>query len=89
VFGIARNNDADLVRRTLSGQREAFGGLVDRYLRFAYAIAYARAVTRPDADDIVQDSFLTAYQQLNTLREPARFSAWLATIVRRLSGKSN
>ncbi|MCC6154642.1 MAG: sigma-70 family RNA polymerase sigma factor [Candidatus Hydrogenedentes bacterium] len=89
MLGIARNNDVDLVRRTLSGQRDAFGLLVDRYLRFAYAIAYARAHSRNDADDVVQDSFLTAYQQLNTLREPARFSAWLATIIRRMSGKSN
>ncbi|MCC6793741.1 MAG: sigma-70 family RNA polymerase sigma factor [Candidatus Hydrogenedentes bacterium] len=89
MLGIARNNDVELIRRTLSGQRDAFGLLVDRYLRFAYAIAYARAHSRTDADDVVQDSFLTAYQQLNTLREPARFSAWLATIVRRLSGKSN
>lgn len=89
MLGIARNNDVELIRRTLAGQRDAFGLLVDRYLRFAYAIAYARAHSRTDADDVVQDSFLTAYQQLNTLREPARFSAWLATIVRRLSGKSN
>ncbi len=39
-------------------------------------------VPRPYAEDLVQDVFLFAFQKLNTLREPAAFAGWLATIAR-------
>ena len=76
------HQDADLVERTLRGERAAFEVLVASHLRRAQALA--RAVVRePHAvDDVVQEAFLRAYRQLGTLTVPAHFPSWLGAIVR-------
>lgn len=75
-------SDADAVRRVLSGRRDDFSVLVRRYLPAMEALAYSATGSRPDAEDVAQDSFIQAFQHLNRLREPERFGAWLATIVK-------
>ena len=76
------HQDADLVERTLRGERAAFEVLVASHLRRAQALA--RAVVRePHAvDDVVQEAFLRAYRQLGSLSVPAHFPSWLGAIVR-------
>lgn len=76
------HQDADLVERTLRGERAAFEVLVASHLRQAQALA--RAVVRePHAvDDVVQEAFLRAYRQLSSLSVPAHFPSWLGAIVR-------
>lgn len=74
--------DRDYVDRALSGDRTAFDGLVRKYNRMAGAIAYAIAGDFAAAEDIVQDSFLKAYQSLPSLRAAEKFKVWLAGIVR-------
>ena len=46
-----------------------------------HAILLGR-VPRRDVDDLVQDVFLTVFTRLKSLREPAAFGGWLATIAR-------
>ncbi|MDQ2766142.1 MAG: sigma-70 family RNA polymerase sigma factor [Gemmatimonadota bacterium] len=75
--------DDELVRRTLAGDAEAFAPLVRRHRRAVLARALAVALDPLDADDIAQGAFVQAYEQLATLREPARFEVWLMTIVHR------
>lgn len=75
-------DDATLVRRVRRGEREAFGILVRRHLRAAHAVARATVRNPADADDVVQEAFLEALVQLERCRDPARFAAWLMTIVR-------
>ena len=77
-------SDTYLVRQTLRGQREAFGVLVERHLDAVHGLAFAMLRNHADAEDVTQDAFLKAYESLPTLREPRRFSAWLATIARNL-----
>ena len=76
------SQDADLVARTLRGERAAFEVLVASHLRRAQALA--RAVVRePHAvDDVVQEAFLRAYRQLDALSVPSHFPSWLGAIVR-------
>ena len=76
-------SDADLVGRVAAGDRAAFGELAERHVRKCAALAYALMRDREKARDLVQESFLEAFQGLGSLREPARFGAWLAGVVRR------
>jgi len=85
--------DRELVRRILSGHPDLFGPLVERHIRAAHAIAYARLGNAADAEDAVQEAFLRAYERLASLRDPEKFAAWLLTIARheaaRVAAKRN
>jgi RNA polymerase sigma factor (sigma-70 family) len=80
---LAAASDAELARSALSGDRGAFGELVERHARQVVALAYALVGDREKARDLAQESFLAAFQALGSLREPGRFGAWLAGIARR------
>ena len=71
-----------LVVAAQRGDPAAFGELVRRHLRMAYAIALAVLGRPADADDIAQDAFVAALERIRDCREPARFSGWLVRIVR-------
>jgi len=77
--------DEALVHRTLAGAEDAFAVLVRRHRRAALARALALLGDPAEADDIAQEAFVHAYEQLATCRQPARFAAWLLTIVHRQS----
>jgi RNA polymerase sigma-70 factor (ECF subfamily) len=70
-----------LVRASQAGNRDAFGVLYERFAGYVHAILIVRL--RPqDASDLVQDIFLSAFERLRSLREPAAFAGWIATIAR-------
>ncbi|HSQ30156.1 MAG TPA: RNA polymerase sigma factor [Gemmatimonadaceae bacterium] len=73
--------DEEIVARVLSGDVEAFAGIVHRY--HARCLRYAERMLgdRPDAEDAVQDALVLAYGGLVRYEERARFSAWLFAIV--------
>ena len=74
--------DGDLVRRARTGDAAAFRLLVERHSLSARARA-ARLCGRADeVDDTVQEAFLQAFLALDRLRDPDRFGAWLAGIIR-------
>ena len=76
-------SDRTLVVRVRTGDPRAFELLVRRHLRIAHAVA--RTTLNGDADevdDVVQESFIVALQKIDECRDPARFRAWLLTIVR-------
>lgn len=72
----------ELVSAALKKDTEAFTELVFRHQNLALGTALTLVGDRHSAQDIVQESFLTAYQRLGTLREPAMFPGWLRGIVR-------
>ncbi|MBX7256061.1 MAG: sigma-70 family RNA polymerase sigma factor, partial [Candidatus Hydrogenedentes bacterium] len=78
-------SDAEIIRKTLAGNRHAFEALIQRYNRMAYAVAFARLGNHQDAEDAAQEGWLQAFSTLNRLRDPERFPAWLAIIVRNVS----
>lgn len=77
--------DGELVERSCKGDADAFGVLVERYMRAAYAVALSVLRRHEDAQDAVQESFLVALQRLEECRSPQRFAGWLITIVRNRS----
>lgn len=69
------------MRRTLAGDRDAFGTLVGRYATQARRVARAVLHDPDDADDAAQDAFLAALVKLDRY-DPARpFGPWLMRIV--------
>jgi RNA polymerase sigma-70 factor, ECF subfamily len=77
-----RESDAALVALARQGDRSAFEVLVRRHLKACYAVALARVRQPADAEDVVQDAFVTALKKLEECRSPDRFGAWLVEIVR-------
>ena len=78
-------NDADLVRKTLAGERSAYAELYDRYARLVRAICFDVTGDLPAAQDLAQEVFLRAWRRLGTLRDPAKYSRWLIAITRNTS----
>jgi RNA polymerase sigma-70 factor, ECF subfamily len=76
--------DTLLVERALQGDREAFGQLAERYYRMISTLALQRTNHRADAEDIVQEAYVRAYRALGSLRDGARFGAWLYNITLKL-----
>ncbi|MDQ3587576.1 MAG: RNA polymerase sigma factor [Actinomycetota bacterium] len=72
--------DSELVRRTLAGDRGAFGELVERHEAVAHRVA-RRIVGSDEADDVTQDSFLRAFHRLERFRGDSPFRGWLLQIV--------
>ena len=73
--------DAALVRAAQSGDVPAFESLYTRYMPVVHGILLGRMAAL-DVDDVVQEVFITAYQKLQKLREPAAFAGWIARIAR-------
>jgi RNA polymerase sigma-70 factor (ECF subfamily) len=74
-------DDGNLARAAQKGDQSAFGELYERYARMIHGLLLAR-VPRMDVEDLVQDVFLTAWNRLAGLREPAAFGGWIAMIAR-------
>jgi RNA polymerase sigma-70 factor (ECF subfamily) len=73
-----------LIRAAQCGDRAAFGRLYEQYEPLIHGILIAR-VAYDDAEDLMQDVFVKAMQQLAALREPGAFCGWLITIARRVA----
>jgi RNA polymerase sigma factor (sigma-70 family) len=76
-----RADVAELVCSARGGDDASFAALVRAFQDVA--VAYATAILRDYhlAEDAAQEAFVEAYRELGSLREPAAFPAWLATIV--------
>jgi RNA polymerase sigma factor (sigma-70 family) len=73
----------NLVRRAATGDRAAWDELVDRYSRLLWSIALGYRLSHSDAADVVQTTWLKLLEHLETIRDPDRVGAWLATTARR------
>jgi RNA polymerase sigma-70 factor, ECF subfamily len=78
---LALARDAALIRRVRDGDTTAFDGLVKAYMRQAFQMAYRVVGHREDAEDLVQESFLAAYQYLDSFDVERPFGPWIMRIV--------
>ena len=76
--------DAELVGLCLSGDRDAFGRIVERYQSLVCALAYSACGDLARSEDLAQETFIAAWRQLSALKEPAKLRYWLCGIVRNL-----
>jgi RNA polymerase sigma-70 factor (ECF subfamily) len=70
-------DEATLVARARDGDVRAFEELVRRYQAPIFRLALRMLANRGDAEDLVQDAFLTAWRRLPGLHADAAFAAWL------------
>jgi len=77
--------DADLVRRSIAGDGEAFEALVARYWKRLYVLAAHSRLAGMSPEDVVQETFVRAWRNLAQLREPGRVGSWLYTTALRVS----
>ena len=76
-----KNNDVvELIHRILAGDDTAFANLVKKYQKQVHALAWRKTGDFHIAEDITQNTFLKAYQNLSTLKNPNQFSGWLYVI---------
>jgi RNA polymerase sigma-70 factor (ECF subfamily) len=78
---VETSEEDGLIRAAVQGDRWAFGELYLRYARMVHSILLAR-VPAGDAEDLVQDVFMSAMRQLRGLRTVAAFRGWLGAIAR-------
>jgi RNA polymerase sigma-70 factor (ECF subfamily) len=68
------------VAKACEGDNEAFRSLVERHSRYVFNVAYRLTASASDAEDVVQTTFLRAYQQLSRFEARADFRTWLHRI---------
>ena len=79
------DDEADLLVRAREGDRRAFGEVVRRYQRRVYGVA-RRIVRQHDmADDVVQDTFLRAFERLASFDPSRPFGPWICRIASNLA----
>ena len=71
-----------LIYRAQDGDEEAFADLMRSYHAFVYTIVIGVVDNPHDAEEVVQDAFLNAYQGLRQLEDTTKFKSWLAEITR-------
>lgn len=75
--------ELECIRMVREGNLAAYAALVDRYKTLAYAIALKIVRVEEDAEDVAQEGFIKAFQQLHQFEGKSKFSTWLYTIVYR------
>jgi RNA polymerase sigma-70 factor (ECF subfamily) len=73
-------SDAAAVARARAGDREAFRTLVERHSRTVFRLAFRITGNEEDAEDVVQETFLKAYGNLEKFAGQSEFSTWLYRI---------
>ncbi|HEV7919159.1 MAG TPA: sigma-70 family RNA polymerase sigma factor [Thermoanaerobaculia bacterium] len=75
-----QTTDVATVSRARQGDPEAFRQLVERHSKPIFRVAYRMTGNEHDADDVVQETLLRAYRQLEQFEERANFGTWLHRI---------
>jgi RNA polymerase sigma factor (sigma-70 family) len=74
-------NDIEIISKVLTGDPQAYAGLVSRYQNYVFTLALRFTKNREDAEEVSQDIFIKAYRSLADFRGASKFSTWLYTIV--------
>ena len=81
-FFVYNNNESDdvLIQSVKDGDCEAFGPLIERYKIPIYRLVYRMVRNRDDAEDLVQEIFIKAYNGIKDFKTGNRFLPWLSRI---------
>ncbi|WP_316838877.1 RNA polymerase sigma factor [Pedobacter gandavensis] len=80
LFGRDRNEDYFL-KKAILGEREGFEYLMKTYQNLAYTLAIKICGNTEDAEEVIQDAFMKAFNALANFRSASKFSTWLYRIV--------
>lgn len=79
------NYESKLIEQSLSGDPEAYAALVHQHQQMIRAVTFRMTGSLDDAEELAQDAFLRAYQQLGSFHSGSKFSTWLCKIAINLS----
>ncbi|MHA2645534.1 MAG: RNA polymerase sigma factor [bacterium JZ-2024 1] len=72
----------EMVERAQRGEAEAMGELIEAFSSRIFAFFYSRFANRAFAEDLVQETFLKAWERITQLRDVTKFVPWLYSIAR-------
>ena len=78
---------ADLVTRARKGDQQAWDALVERYSPLIWSICRHYRLSRADAEDVGQRTWLQFVNHLGAIRDPAAVPGWLTTVTKRECGR--
>ena len=78
-------DQVQLIRQCKDGDQRAFGLLVDQHAEQTYRVAFRILNDTLEAEDVVQEAFIRAWDKMEKFREEASFSAWIYKIATNLS----
>ncbi|MCH9661809.1 MAG: RNA polymerase sigma factor [Bacteroidetes bacterium] len=77
------NTDQYLIDQTLAGNTQAYGVLVEKYQDFIFTIVVRMVKVKEEAEEVAQDTFIKAFESLESFRGDSKFSSWLYSIAYR------
>ena len=80
VTSLASIDESQLVAQSREGDTSAFNELVRRYERKIFRLAQHITQNREDAEDVLQETFLKAYEHLDQFKGDAKFYTWIVRI---------
>ncbi len=80
--------EAQLLRASVAGSKDAFGAIVRRYQALVCAVTYSATGDVGTSEELAQETFLRAWRNLRQLDDPGKFRAWLCRIARNLAHTS-
>ena len=78
-------DDAELVKRTLAGDKDAYDCLVTRYYEVVLIVIYRIVKDHHESEDLTQDTFVRGLRELKKVKDPAHIKTWLLRIGVRLA----
>jgi RNA polymerase sigma-70 factor (ECF subfamily) len=72
--------DTDIVAKVLQGEKDAFAGLVNKYQRQIYNLMLRATLSQEEAADLTQETFIKAYEKLESFNQDRKFFTWLYTL---------
>ncbi|MDX1569201.1 MAG: sigma-70 family RNA polymerase sigma factor [Xanthomonadales bacterium] len=81
------HQERELIDRARNGSVDAFEGLMRLHQDRLYRFLVVRGMSPSDAEDVVQEAFLSAFRYLGSYKTRWRFSTWLYTIARRIASR--
>lgn len=82
--GVADDPDS-LLTRCRTGDPAAWDEVVERYERLVFSVARRNGLSREDAADVTQATFVAMFESLDRIRDDDRLASWLMTVSRRQS----
>jgi len=75
-----QKTDAEIVARILKGERDAYASLIEAYKGPFFNLVFRMTGSYSDADDLSQEIFIRAYQNLHRFNQDKKFFTWLYTL---------
>jgi len=76
------NSEANKINRILQGDTQLYGEIISAYKNAVFSLCYRMVYQRQEAEDLSQEVFLKAYQNLDKYNQKMKFSTWILSIGR-------